>query len=269
MIQNVNHYPKNTNGRTFVVGDLHGCIDDLMAALSIIGFDKTTDIVYATGDLGDRGAKSKETIELIYEPWFRSVMGNHDQMIVEGMLSGNSAMMTCWLGNGGGWRYDHEDWVLKDLAKDIQSMMPYIIVVGEGEDRFNIVHADLHMCRIVDMHPSRQMVTDEDIDVWNFGSDDIDRMLWGWGLVKEIHPKPFGFEYVRYHHPTKLSTTYVGHSTLAGPMQVEKQIYLDGGAVYGDNMFIAEPYAQVIHKYSRATLRVSEIMYSSIPKYRQ
>ena len=35
----IKHYPKNTNGRTFVCGDIHGCYPELMHMLHLLGFD--------------------------------------------------------------------------------------------------------------------------------------------------------------------------------------------------------------------------------------
>jgi predicted phosphodiesterase len=64
--------------RTIVVGDIHGCYDELMLLLDEAGFSDT-DRVVAVGDLITKGPKNKEVLELFMgDPRFSSVIGNHD-----------------------------------------------------------------------------------------------------------------------------------------------------------------------------------------------
>jgi len=60
------------------VGDLHGSITLLEAELGRIGFDASCDRVIAVGDLVDRGPDSADVGYLLLQPWFYSVLGNHD-----------------------------------------------------------------------------------------------------------------------------------------------------------------------------------------------
>ena len=63
----------------FIVGDIHGSYDRLMKALELCKFSDS-DILYCTGDIGDRGPNVKECIEFLMSlgSRFRSVIGNHD-----------------------------------------------------------------------------------------------------------------------------------------------------------------------------------------------
>lgn len=64
--------------RTIVVGDLHGCYDELMELLDKAAFS-TDDRVVAVGDLITKGPKNREVLELfISDERFSSVIGNHD-----------------------------------------------------------------------------------------------------------------------------------------------------------------------------------------------
>lgn len=72
---------ENVNGRDFVIGDLHGCYDELMSLLKYVSFDRTKDRLFSTGDLIDRGPKPKECLSLLKEKWFFSVFGNHEEII--------------------------------------------------------------------------------------------------------------------------------------------------------------------------------------------
>jgi serine/threonine protein phosphatase 1 len=64
--------------RTIVVGDIHGCYDELEELLEKVGFDKT-DKVVCVGDLITKGPKSREVLELFMsDKRFSTVIGNHD-----------------------------------------------------------------------------------------------------------------------------------------------------------------------------------------------
>jgi calcineurin-like phosphoesterase family protein len=64
--------------RTIVVGDLHGCYDELMDLLNQVGFG-ANDRVVCVGDLITKGPKNREVLELFMtDARFASVMGNHD-----------------------------------------------------------------------------------------------------------------------------------------------------------------------------------------------
>ena len=67
--------------RTIVVGDIHGCYDELIELLQSIEFDKS-DRVVAVGDLISKGPKSREVLELFMsDDRFASVIGNHDLVL--------------------------------------------------------------------------------------------------------------------------------------------------------------------------------------------
>ncbi|HET6851835.1 MAG TPA: metallophosphoesterase [Pyrinomonadaceae bacterium] len=64
--------------RTIVVGDIHGCYDELMELLEKVNFG-ADDRVVAVGDLVTKGPKNREVLELFMtDARFSSVMGNHD-----------------------------------------------------------------------------------------------------------------------------------------------------------------------------------------------
>ena len=64
--------------RRIVVGDIHGCYDELMELLEKIGVGDD-DRVFSVGDLITKGPKSKEVLDLFMtDARFSSVIGNHD-----------------------------------------------------------------------------------------------------------------------------------------------------------------------------------------------
>jgi serine/threonine protein phosphatase 1 len=70
-------------GRTIVVGDIHGCYDELQSLLTKLNFGND-DKVVAVGDLTVKGPKNREILELFLEDSrFSSVVGNHDLALVK------------------------------------------------------------------------------------------------------------------------------------------------------------------------------------------
>ena len=69
--------------RTLVVGDLHGCYDELLALVGGAGLG-ASDRVVCVGDLVSKGEKSREVLELFMtDARFSSVIGNHDLALLE------------------------------------------------------------------------------------------------------------------------------------------------------------------------------------------
>ena len=65
---------------TYIVGDVHGCFDELQQLLKLVNFNDQQDELWLTGDLVTRGPKSLETIRFMKElgDAGKIVLGNHD-----------------------------------------------------------------------------------------------------------------------------------------------------------------------------------------------
>ena len=67
--------------RTIIIGDIHGCFDELCDLLELIDL-QTDDRIIAVGDLITKGPKSAQVLDLfINDQRFSSVVGNHDRTI--------------------------------------------------------------------------------------------------------------------------------------------------------------------------------------------
>jgi hypothetical protein len=70
-------------GRTIVVGDIHGCADELTDLLHKVGLEQD-DRVVAVGDLTVKGPKSKDVLDLFSrDSRFSSVLGNQDLAVLK------------------------------------------------------------------------------------------------------------------------------------------------------------------------------------------
>lgn len=200
MTNKLKYLPANDKGRDFVVGDIHGCFDEVQYVLSKgVNFDPSVDRLISVGNLIDRGPASALCVDLLYEPWF-------------------------W--NGGQWGKDHTKQELTVVAEKMDEL-PLVIVVGSGENRYNVVHANLmkfanDLTVYYGANPPVP-VTDEMIDYWQFGRDEEYALIWGRYVIP--HQK-------KYHDPDRMSLTFVGHALGRVVVQAGQQMYLDTGDVY-------------------------------------
>lgn len=134
----IKRFARNTKGRDFAVGDIHGNFTRLQGALDSAGFDSSVDRLFSVGDLVDRGHECRDVLEWLDKPWFHPVRGNHDDYVCR--------FDTCdvenWVYNGGSW--------FAGLAWDEQrefavrfNDLPLAIEVETDDGLIGIVHADI------------------------------------------------------------------------------------------------------------------------------
>lgn len=68
-------------GRVIVIGDIHGCIDELRMLLGRLDV-RARDLVIATGDLVRKGPRPDLCLRLFRDNGFRSVQGNNEQKLL-------------------------------------------------------------------------------------------------------------------------------------------------------------------------------------------
>ncbi len=117
--------PPNTEGRDFLLGDLHGCVDALENAMALAGFDEERDRIIAVGDLIDRGPRSHDALKLARESWFFSTLGNHEIMMLE---AADKRTRMMWMQNGGEWFYDLAE-AEQAVCVAIAAALPYAITL--------------------------------------------------------------------------------------------------------------------------------------------
>ena len=148
MTKPVLRLPANTQGRDFVVGDIHGIFDVLEAALASVAFNPAVDRLICVGDLIDRGHQSDRVLDYLAKPWFFSLRGNHEQMFLYAMRDGTLDLDVVRrnLVNGFGWMLEQPHEKLLAIAYAFLQL-PYAIEIeaasGKPEDRIGFVHADV------------------------------------------------------------------------------------------------------------------------------
>lgn len=275
------HYETNTIGRDFIVGDLHGVYTILMNALDAIKFDFTVDRLLSCGDLIDRGPESMKCASLLVEQWFIPVQGNHEMLMWKSLLEQDDQYISCWLSNGGNWFAQQPVQQMKYISQQFKNL-PLIISVGNNNDRFNIVHAEITRYNNALFIPANNI----DIDNWQFNSIDMDNMLWGRNIIgQHTDCKTYKLRQSPVPTPTfqseELSITYCGHSIIPNePIKIERQIYIDTGCVGGMDpnykyfhqtkypLIIVCPNEQLYYSYDNQTNKLITVPISSIKQYK-
>lgn len=214
----IKKYRKNTKGRDFVVGDIHGCFTQLKVKLLEVYFNESKDRLFSVGDLVDRGNESEQCLEWINKPWFHAVRGNHEQMAIDYM--NGFADVGCYISNGGAW--------FLALEKDEQlkyseafNALPIAIEVGGGKTKVGIVHAE---CPVDDWKDLAAALS-------NANSESFKQTaMWArtritYGIDTEIK---------------NISCVFVGHTPLQTPMRLGNVFYIDTGAVFGRELTMAQ-----------------------------
>ncbi len=202
-------FEKNTEGRDFVVGDLHGCLPLLHDLLDKAEFNRSTDRLFSAGDLVDRGPDSIGCLRLLREPWFAAVMGNHDYFVA----SHTDTDKQIHILNGGAWMFSSLNCEQQE-AIDLCQTLPYAIEIGTDTGQVGLVHAE---------------VPDDDWTVWERFDPSNEMMshfaMWGRAIIRGKVPWFNGVE--------NITRVYVGHSVVKEVTDIHNVRYIDTGACYG------------------------------------
>jgi serine/threonine protein phosphatase 1 len=262
----------NHQGKDYVVGDLHGCYHLLTRVLEAVHFDKHRDRLFSVGDLIDRGPDPLNCLQLLAEPWFYAVRGNHEIMLLEFfesyLLSGRIEDLTDhdstgFLEFGGNWVKDYfqsSQGVMSDEFNRGLAMtreLPLIYVVGEGENRFHVIHAELVKPNYRSDNPLVWL--DSDLDRWlneqTLPPKVEDRLLWGRTLM--LSPW-VGMDKAKVQ--PGLSLTFCGHTYAVKPRQVLSHLCLDTGAFISEN---PDAYEEMDEGYGLTLFDVKEMRWVS------
>lgn len=214
--------PANQRGRDFVVGDVHGCFEELRVLLAMAGFSPTCDRLLSVGDLVDRGPRSEDAVKWLAQPWMHAVRGNHEQMAIEAVGS-HPLNAIAHRNNGGEWWYrlNLEQQVCAASAFDD---LPYAIEVEVGTERIGLVHAEVPGD---DWTTFTRYLVDAEGELpgrpANF--DHVERFaLWGRDVIRGRSP---------FAGVAGIDRVYVGHTPVAD-VQVNANVhYIDTGMVFG------------------------------------
>ena len=190
--------------RTIVVGDIHGCYDELEDLLAAVGF-VSSDRLICVGDLITKGPKSREVLDrFMNESRFAAVIGNHDL-----------ALRRRWNGEKFKLKPSQKP-THKELKKEKQRYLPYLnslpFMIDLGEHL--VVHAGIRPG--VALH---SQTTEDLTELRSLGKDRTARDGTPW-----------------YDEYDGEKIVLFGHWPAPEPRRGKKAIGLDTGCVYGHKL---------------------------------
>lgn len=210
--------------RLFVVGDLHGCYDELMHELKRVNFNFTDNLLISVGDLIDRGKDSLKCLELVKQPWFKAIRGNHEQMCLEAKLAPEMINFHCK--HGGEWLYK----ISSEKQQECLNLclnLPIILEVNFKGKKYGFVHADIHLN---DWQEFKKSIQRNDYFT-NQNTSTIQSALWG--KCRISHDK-------KYQAVVGVDEIYLGHTVVPRPTQIQNCFYIDTGIVFGNKLTLKE-----------------------------
>lgn len=190
--------------RTIVIGDLHGCYDELLDLLDKVGFG-SEDRLICVGDLITKGPKNREVLDrFMSDPQFAAVIGNHDL-----------ALRRRWNGEKFKLKPSQKP-THKELKKDKERYVPFLNQLPFTIDLGThlVVHAGLR--------PGLELysqTTEDMTELRSLGEDRASRKGPPWYDVYD------GEKVVLF-----------GHWPATEPRRGKKAIGLDTGCVYGGQL---------------------------------
>lgn len=211
----VQRFSKNEIGRDFVVGDIHGCFDDLCGEMDRVQFDPSKDRIFSVGDLVDRGPLSADAINWIGQEWFHAVRGNHEQMAI-GVAAGRHDLAN-YLQNGGGWFLSMEDDRQQRMAAALDTL-PLCIEVDTAAGLVGIVHADIAGS---DWKSFTEQVESPRSN--NHAKALAEFAMWSRDRIREMDQTGV----------SGVTLMFVGHTPVKQPTKLGNVFYIDTGCVFG------------------------------------
>lgn len=217
----VHIYEKPIKGKLYAVGDIHGCYNLLMTRLKEIGFDFENDLLVAVGDLVDRGIQNIECIGLIDEPWFISVMGNHEDLVINSLV--NISYQRCHFENGGEWFYDLTNSEQKEIIEKLKRL-PIVIEINHNGKKFGFVHGHIEQNDWEEFK--------ESFSRSNALRSPAESAMWG--------RERLDTENQQYTHVSGVDAVIMGHTVTQRPFKRDNCYWIDTGAVHWGTMTIME-----------------------------
>jgi serine/threonine protein phosphatase 1 len=242
---------ENVLGRDFVVGDVNGQHDMLMQSLSLINFDPEKDRLFAVGNVINKGNENVRTMQLFKEPWFFSVLGLQELILLSYFHYYHSKYFKRLDPNF----YRYIKWFqtipleqAQDCVKIIKehiSILPSVIRIKKGDFWHYIVSGDLSKGK---NGYSVFLFTDDEIEkLTHFNKSGLD---WeSFSMSERLYQESL-YSHLDDYKDSKnqeqgLGTVYCGNSIVDTPYLYRNHIFLNTGAVYSGKLSILEIGAKI------------------------
>jgi hypothetical protein len=205
-----------------IIGDIHGCYDELSELLDVIDWSPQSHILILTGDLIDRGPKIKETLMFAMNtPSVYTLMSNHEKKLLR-YLGGHhvqtSALVKTIEQCGEAFLRD------PSFLKWLESL-PWIVRYAEGS---YVVHAGIRPDRPITRQQKDHCIY---IRTWNPKTKKISNQ----GSDPWWYEYPYLYSSQRHHSPPSIKI-FFGHQRHDKAWVSDWACSLDGGVVFGGTL---------------------------------
>lgn len=214
---NFRHVARNTKGRDLLVGDLHGSLTHLRAALDAVAFDPERDRLFCVGDLVDRGPESAAILELLHQPWFMSVIGNHEVAAIA--YAGGQIPVAEYAGAFGGQWFIGMTPVERLPYLDAFEDLPFAIELETANGLLGLVHAEVPS----GMSWPRLREALSTSTTWDEVNHLQDWLLWSRTRIDTGETSMVA----------GVKAVFVGHTPVERPTVLGNHVYIDCGAWIG------------------------------------
>lgn len=218
--------------RCYVVGDIHGCLDEMSSLLETLPLERSDRIVFL-GDYVDRGPDSKGVISYLID-WQRTgryemifLKGNHEDMFLSYLgLNGHYGEM---------FRFNGGDATLSSYGITTKRSDPEEILSQIPKSQIDFLTSlktlyimEPYLCVHAGVHPSRPL--DQQIEV---------ELIW----IRD--------EFILNEHPLPYTVLF-GHTLQKEVLfHLPYKIGLDTGLVYGNKLSCLEVNEEVLYQIER------------------
>jgi serine/threonine protein phosphatase 1 len=202
------------NGKIFIVGDVHGCLEMLKRLMDSIGWSPETDRLIFLGDFIDRGTQSRGVIDYVIEVSKLServecLMGNHERILLD-FLDGkdtNTFFLNGGMATLNSYRTEQQRYGGFLIPDEHLRFFRSLKLLIELDDYY-VVHAGFR----------------PGVPIENQSTEDL---LW----IRD------SFIFSNHFFGKRV---IFGHTPFAQPLVMENKIGLDTGAVYGNKLTCLE-----------------------------
>jgi Calcineurin-like phosphoesterase len=205
-----------------IIGDIHGCYDELCELLDAIDWSPRSHILILTGDLIDRGPKIKETLMFAMDtPYVYSLMSNHEMKLLR-YLKGNLVKTTTLVKT----IEQCGETFLRDpsLLEWLESL-PWIV---RWADSSYVVHAGIRPDRPITRQQKDHCIF---IRTWNPKTEKISNE----GIDPWWYEYPYLYSLQRQHSAPSIKI-FFGHQRHHKSRVSHWACALDGGVVFGGTL---------------------------------
>jgi len=142
--QQLDYWP---DGRTWVISDVHGCLEVLQRTLKQAGYRPQQDRLVCLGDLIDRGPESYQTVRFVLsQPHVHVVLGNHEQFFLNAIGADGEFLEEedpfVWFMNGGSWSATMAASERSELWQEFKRFPLCLTVSRRDGSNIGICHAE-------------------------------------------------------------------------------------------------------------------------------